>query len=178
MKFWQISALVFAVSALIAHVFLLLGLPSSIMSKAREALMARGIVVHEWSASPQMTPETQTIVRPSPDLAYAICLFDVTAGPIEISAPAWDGYASLALFDRKTNNVFTTSLDSEIEAPRGVIVAGKDALIVPDAYDLPVVTLEGEGIALVRRLAPGTDLYERAQALVPQSTCGPAALQE
>ncbi len=177
MRLWQIGLIVFVVAGLVAHFFLLLGLPSTIMSKARDALMARGSVVHEWAASPQMTPQTQTIVRPSPDLAYAVCLFDVTGGPVEISAPTWDGYASLALFDRRTNNVFTTSLDSAIDAPRGVIVASKDADIQTDAYELPVIVLDKEGIAVIRRLAPGVDIFETAQSLVAGATCSPIELE-
>ncbi len=174
MRLWQLGILVFAVSALVVHFSILLSFPSQIMSKARDTFAARGIVVHQWSASPRMTPQTQSIVRPSPDLAYALCLFDVTQGPVEITAPAWDGDASLALFDRKTNNIFTTSLDAAVDAPRGVMVTDKGVEGLIDT-DLPVIELEKEGIALIRRLAPTEESHAAAQALVSRAVCRPLA---
>ncbi len=172
MRLWHFGALTFAISALTVHAAILFNLPSSIMTKARGLLEARGLILHEWSASPRMTPETQTFVRPSPDLAYAVCLFDVTGGPIEISAPAWDGYASLSVFDRNTNAVFVTSLDAEIDEPRGVILASREAVFASDG-DLPIVRLKEQGIAIIRRLAPSDERHAAAQALVESAICRP-----
>lgn len=172
LNIWQIGAIVFAVSALVVHVTMLLSLPSSIMSKTRSLLEARGVQVHAWSASPRMTPQTQNFVRPSPDLAYAVCLFDPADGPVQISAPAWDGYASLSVFDHKTNAVFVTSLDANIEEPRRVIIARKDDVLATDEAT-PIVRLEQGGIAIIRRLAPSEDLHNAAQALVAEATCAP-----
>lgn len=161
-----IPALVFAVTALIAHVFVLTSMPGFIMGKAHQTFEAQGVPTNRWVSSPKQTPETQRIVRPSPDLAYAICRFDTTESPVFINAPLWDGYGSLSIFDSQTDNVFVASLASE-SAFEGVYVTSPDG----DDGLGNSITLEGRGIAVIRRLAPTQDLYDQAASLVSGATC-------
>ncbi|HRK67250.1 MAG TPA: hypothetical protein PKY73_06825, partial [Hyphomonas sp.] len=65
-----IGLITFLIGFAAAHFLTLNALPGRIMSKAREAMVERGLPLHHWQMSPRVTPETQTIVRPSPDLAY------------------------------------------------------------------------------------------------------------
>ena len=127
--------------------------------------------------SPRVTPETQTIVRPSPDLAYAVCVIDVAGGPVTLSVPTWPEYSSLSIFDASTDNVYAGSLDARLpDAPgaRTVIVA-MEGQAVEAAEGVDVVSVKKpEALALIRRLAPSQGLYDAAAALVPVSTCGPA----
>jgi uncharacterized membrane protein len=166
----------FAATFLLAHFVVLSALPGKIMSTVRGQMTERGMPVHAWAMSPRVTPETQPVVRPSPDLAYAICLIDLSEGPVELSVPAWPEYGSLSIFEADTDNVYASSLDTRAEGTPGtrrVIVAleGQDLSAVGAAER--VILKKPEAMALIRRLAPTQAAYEAAAALIPASRCAP-----
>lgn len=166
----------FAATFLIAHFVVLNALPGRIMSAVRGQMIERGMPVHAWAMSPRVTPESQPVVRPSPDLAYAICLIDLSDGPIELSVPAWPEYGSLSIFEADTDNVYASSLDTRAEGTPGtqrviVALAGQD---IPSSGEAEQVILKKpEALALIRRLAPTQAAYEAAAALIPASRCAP-----
>ncbi len=166
----------FLIGLVAAHAIVLGALPEFIMSKARDRLAGSGLPVHHWQMSPLVTPQTQTIVRPSPDLAYAICLIDLSDGPVELRVPAWPEYGSLSIFDAGTDNVYAGSLDARLPgAPqhRRVRIA-RTGQSVEGAPGVEIVRVrKAEAVALIRRLAPSENHYDRAAALVQNSTCGP-----
>lgn len=177
MRLPVIGLAAFVIGFAAAHFVVLNKLPDRIMSTARERI-GGSVPLHTWQMSARITPQTQTIVRPSPDLAYAICVVDLSTGPVEISVPTWPEYGSLSIFDAHTDNVYAGSLDARLpDAPgaRRILVAmeGQDTY-QSDITD--IVTVDSpEALALVRRLAPSQGLYDAAAALVPASTCGPVA---
>ncbi len=166
----------FIVTFLIAHLVVLSALPERIMSTVRERMVESGLETHGWRMSPRVTPETQSVVRPSPDLAYAICLIDLSNGPVELSVPAWPEYGSLSIFEAGTDNVYAGSLDARAEGTPGmrrVIVAmdGQDVYQAGEAEQ--VFVKKPQALALIRRLAPTQTAYEAAAALIPASRCAP-----
>lgn len=167
----------FLAAFLMAHFLVLGALPARIMSTARGQMEERGLPLHHWQMSPRVTPETQTIVRPSPDLAYTICLIDVSAGPVELAVPVWPDYGSLSIFDADTDNVYAGSLDARIEgAPelRRVIVGLESQELYRYGADAEQVILrKPQALALIRRLAPDQAAWTAAAALAPESRCGP-----
>lgn len=169
---WIIAALVFAASAFGAHYFTIRAVPGFIMNKVQSTFEAQGLPLNRFVASPRQTPETQRIVRPSPDLSYAVCRFDVSDGPVMISAPAWDGYGSLSIFDGQTNNVFVASLDGQ---PASVVLHAPDTRkqdMAKAASTSQTVEIDGAGIALIRRLAPTDEQHKIAVELVAEAQCG------
>ena len=116
----------------------------------------------------RQTPQTQRIVRPSPDLAYAVCRFDTTSGPVFINAPTWDGYGSLSIFNSKTDNVFVADLGPDSD------FAGIEVRRPAENNREGALKLEGRGIALIRRLAPTQADHDIAASLVADATCAPA----
>lgn len=165
----------FIIGLVAVHFLVLNALPGRIMSTARERIGGQ-VPLHTWQMSARITPQTQTIVRPSPDLAYAICVIDLSDGPVEVSVPTWPEYGSLSVFDANTDNVYAGSLDArlpEATGARRILVAmeGQDT----DASDITEIVIvdSPEALALIRRLAPTQGLYDAAAALVPASTCGP-----
>ncbi len=167
----------FVIGFAAVHFAVLSAIPGYIMDKARTRMIESNVPVHAWQMSPRITPQTQTIVRPSPDLAYAICVIDLSTGPVEISVPTWPEYGSLSVFDANTDNVYAGSLDARTpDAPgaRRILVAmeGQDTY-TSDITEI-VTVKKPEALALIRRLAPSQGLYDAAAALVPISTCGPA----
>jgi uncharacterized membrane protein len=63
---------------------------------------------------PLPTDQSRSVVAPSPDLLYAVCVFDLSAGPVRISARRPPGYWSLSLYDRNSDNFFGIN-DNEIK---------------------------------------------------------------
>lgn len=158
---------IFVLSGVIGHLFVLTSLPSFIMGKAHQTFEAEGIPENVFVATPRQTPQTQRIVRPSPDLAYAICRFDTTSGPVFINAPTWDGYGSLSIFNSKTDNVFVADLGPESD------FQGIEIRRPAENNREGALKLDGRGIALIRRLAPTQAEYDIAADLVAGATCGP-----
>ncbi len=54
---------------------------------------------------PLTTAAARQIVLPSPDLAYALCVYDLSQGPVDVDAALdWPGYWSVALYADNTDN--------------------------------------------------------------------------
>lgn len=164
---WIFPLVIFLLSGVLAHIFVLTSIPSFIMGKAHQTFEAEGIPENVFVASPRQTPQTQRIVRPSPDLAYAICRFDTTTGPVMITAPTWDGYGSLSIFNSKTDNVFVADLSA------GSDFTGIEVRRPAENNRDGALKLDGRGIALIRRLAPTQDDYNLAARLVSEASCAP-----
>lgn len=164
---WILPLIVFVLSGVVGHLFVLTSLPSFIMGKAHQTFEAEGIPENMFVATPRQTPQTQRIVRPSPDLAYAICRFDTTYGPVFINAPTWDGYGSLSIFNSKTDNVFVADLGP------GSGFQGIEVRRPAENNREGALKLDGRGIALIRRLAPTQAEYDVAAGLVSGATCAP-----
>ncbi|MBU1286479.1 MAG: DUF1254 domain-containing protein [Alphaproteobacteria bacterium] len=166
----------FVVTFALAHFVVLNAVPGKIMSKVRERMMANGLPMQQWQMTPRVSPENQRVVRPAPDLAYAICVIDLTDGPVELDVPSWNAYGSLSVFSARTDNVYAGSLDARAAgtpAMRRVVVATSKQ-DVSASGDAEIVRVEQpEALALVRRLAPTQEAYDAAAALMPESLCKP-----
>ena len=181
-KAWLLPVLVFVVVTFVVHIFSLRALPSVYMNAAITRLSERGVDQHAFSVPVRITENSRDIVRPSPDLAYSVCLFDLSDGPIRIIGAGWDGYGSLSVFDSQTNNVFVTSLNNADDGARGVVLKLASDTSTPNALNMRDPATGGmglaqlelkhpKGVAIIRRLAP-TDLrFEAAQRLNTADDC-------
>ena len=172
-----LSIVTVPVAAFIGHIAVLNLVPTVIMSKAMTAMEARGVATHGFTLSPRLTPQTQTVVRPSPDLAYSICLFDLSKGGVlHVAAAPYDKYASISFFDAKTNNFET------LRVGKGEAGAGRTAYLYPPktpesdimiyenmAFGVSAPT--SRGIILIRRLAPAQSDYEEVAKVSAQDRC-------
>ena len=169
--------LVFLTVAALTHAVTLFNFPGIVMNQAFKRMEARGLPLHKFVLTDRATPENQPVVRPSPDLAYSICRFDVSDGPVRIKGASWDGYASLSVFDSQTNNVFATSLDNASSEPRSVIVALESDLPEGSSLATPVIQVkDGRGLALIRRLAPSDELFAETRRISAGDSCAPIGL--
>ncbi|SDM39011.1 DUF1254 domain-containing protein [Maricaulis salignorans] len=86
-------------------------IPGFIMSRAMEQVESGGAAINSATHAPPVTEASRNVVRPSPDILYSICPFDLSHGPLLIQArwPRNGGYASISLYDSRTNNIFTLS---------------------------------------------------------------------
>ena len=176
MKGFLTGFIAFLVTLVLAHLLVVNALPGKIMSKVRGRIAEAGLPVHHWHMNGRVSPENQTVVRPSPDLAYAICLIDLSNGPVELNVPAWDEYGSLSVFSARTDNVYAGSLDARVPGTPDVrrLIVALDKQDVSAAGDAETVRVkQPEVLALIRRLAPTQEAYDAAAALVPESSCQP-----
>ncbi len=127
----------------------------SLMPRALMALAVRRVAsaggINKMTHAPIVTAKSRAIVRPSPDLLYSSCPFDVSAGPVLIDVAPLDApYWSLSVFDSLTNVAFVgNNLDSGGAALRIALV--KPGQGAPSGYR--AVTPNGRrGVALIRIL--------------------------
>jgi uncharacterized membrane protein len=148
MKRFVLYALLFAATVITGHMVTLHLVPEVIMDRTFKAMEARGITPHTFSLAPKATPQSQTVVRPSPDLAYSICLYDFTDNPkpLYVSAahrygavtdsvpsPPANGtptdndasYASISFFDARTNNFATIRVQENNQAANSAATGGR-----------------------------------------------------
>jgi uncharacterized membrane protein len=89
--------------------------------------IAAGAGYNQVVLPPLPTDKSRDVVKPSPDLLYALCVFDLGAGPVRISVKPSQGYWSIALYARNSDNFFHLN-DREVKGDRV-------ELILSDARD-------------------------------------------
>jgi len=116
------------------------------------------------------TPENQPVVRPSPDLAYAACAYDLTDGPVEVTmTPVPGRYSSLSVFDARTDVVFVRNDQQAKEKPFRIVLA-RDGQAVPKGAEVVRVNYD-RGIALIRLLLNTPAEITTLEPLRRQSSC-------
>ncbi|MEM9899554.1 MAG: DUF1254 domain-containing protein, partial [Pseudomonadota bacterium] len=102
---------VFIVSTFVGWMATNEAIPRVIMSKAMSAMAETGDGVNSMTARPPTDPFKPSIVRPSPDLLYSTCVFDLSDGRVAVRIGETDGYVSIGFFDTVTNNFKTFTSD-------------------------------------------------------------------
>ena len=116
------------------------------------------------------TPDNQPIVRPSPDLAYSSCPYDLSNGPLLINyVPVVGRYSSLSVFDARTDVVFVRNDVQAGGQPIRLILA-RDGQEVPDGIETVRVGYD-RGIALVRLLLADPREIAQFDSIRRQSNC-------
>lgn len=160
--------LLFAAGVAVAtHFAAVYAMPWLAMHKAMATIGRDGARLHQWIHARRASPQARTIVRPSPDLAYSVCVFDLSKGDVRLRVHPSPGYWSLSLYAADSDNV---RVWNDENAPGGV-----DVLLVHGdaAADDGVVALRtARGIAAVRRLAPTRQDWAVASAIREHDRCG------
>jgi uncharacterized membrane protein len=147
--------------------------PRVLMGTAIERLS--GGRYNAWRFADRVTPLSRTVVRPAPDFAYSACPYDLAGGPVVIAVSPWDSYWSLSLYAANSDNYFVID-DREARNGVEIMLIGRGAAR-PDTAARVVESPSRRGVALIRRLAPTLDEYNRASAVARRDICaGTAAL--
>ena len=138
--------------ALIVHAASLILLPRVIMAGAMRKITARAGLNH-MIHQPRPTAAARGVVRPSPDLLYSVCVYDLKAagGAVRIRAygmPA--SYWSVSAFDANTNNFYVINDRKAVGGAVDLVLTAKGA--TPPAGPIAVVSPTRRGIILVRTL--------------------------
>jgi uncharacterized membrane protein len=161
---WLVATLVVAFAVHVASVWYL---PHFVMNRALAQMGAVNAIHHGQRAD----ANSHGVVRPSPDLLYSSCPFDLSKGPLRVRAAVPPGtYWSVSAFDDATNNFFVLN---DRQAKDSVV----DFLIVlrgthPNTEGFRVVTApSARGLVLFRTLIDDEKNLAALDALRRQATC-------
>ena len=86
---------------------------------------------NQLNVSKRPDETSRSVVRPSPDLLYASCFYNLDQGPVVISAPVPERYWSMQFYQMNTNNFAGISNQREQRNRAGRQV--EVTLVGPDA---------------------------------------------
>lgn len=152
--------------AVTTHLAVVLAAPRVLMTLAANRISQNGALNNRWIYPPRATETSREIVRPSPDLAYAACAFDLRDGPVHITVTPGADYTSLTLY---ASNTDATVINAQ--APIDLIIARPDQTVPNGPWQIHR-TPHPWGIALQRRLAPTEISFEAADRQRRLDRCG------
>jgi uncharacterized membrane protein len=175
---WALATLA---TALLLHLATVAVLPHAIMARTLSAMSRHG-GFNTMNFGPRPSAQSRGVVRPSPDLLYSICPYDLSAGPLVVEAHGPSGsYWSVSVFDSETDNVFVRN---DAQAPGGTI----RFMLLPPQTERPagaqgiepVHSPSTHGLVLIRTLIADDTALAEIDAARRQSSCEtwhPAAVQ-
>ena len=172
MRRWAVPLLLGAIVAIIGYNVAMLQYPRVKMGFATGALAKAGGGYNTLFATPLADDKRRQIVRPSPDLAYSSCAFDVSHGPVLLDVePVPAGYWSLSVFDARTDVAYVrNNIDAGGQPIRiAIALAGQP---VPDGMQAVRVP-DATGIALLRILVDDRARFTAIDAARRKSSCKP-----
>ena len=132
--------------------------------------------VNHAAALPLPTDKSHTVVRPSPDLLYAACLYDVGTQPLLLESDLPDTYWSLSLFAANSDNFFAVN-DQQVKTrhPRYVLaLEAKPAGLPAELADVPVIVAPTRnGVVLFRNLVLDPTAMADAETAEHSARCTP-----
>ena len=169
---WLFPVLIGLLAALGAYQATLLATPFALMRLAA-AKAGKGAPVNQFRFGPMTTAENQTIVRPSPDLSYSLCVFDVANGPVLVRAEPIPGhYWSLSIFDARTD-VAAVRSDRDTGGKSAMLALVRVGQAAPAGYEAVPLNYD-RGVALIRILLADKSEFPAIDALRRRSTCAAA----
>lgn len=171
MKRWLFRIAAVLVLAVVFHVMTVMFYPTGRLLALSVRGKKEGRKVNIMYHAPRVTAASRQVVRPSPDLIYSICSYDVSKRPLRITAPVPDTYWSLSLYASNTDNFFVIN-DRQVGSEElEVIVTGPDMDTPGEEKTRVVVSPSERGVALIRMLVSGEDQYAYLQDMQRQARC-------
>jgi uncharacterized membrane protein len=171
MKSWKSGLLGFVAIATIAHFVFHIGSPYLIMTRAMSGIVQRAGGFNTPLSTGLPNAASRSIVKPSPDLLYTACAFDVREGPVLVGGTPSQAYWSMAFYASNTDNFFVINDRQAQGTPAFVVIATarmRDR-IPAEQKSLEVVEPPSDkGIVLFRYLV--LDPQDLAKAQVAQKT--------
>jgi uncharacterized membrane protein len=122
--------------------------------------------------APPTSPAQRTVVMPSPDLLYSIIRFDISKGPLHITAPfPKDTYWSLSFYSTNTVNYFTINDRQTKTNPLEIVLAPKGSTAAPPHNALIVESPGTKGVVLARFLVKDTRRLADLVTIQKQMAC-------
>jgi uncharacterized membrane protein len=168
MRSWLFPAAFGLALAALCYHLTLVATPSVLMGAAMAKLDRAG--VNRFTHGPLATDRSRIIVRPSPDLAYSSCPFDLSDGPVQIEvAPAPAPYWSLSIFDQRTDTAFVRNNRDSGGKPVRIVLA-REGQAVPRGVEAVRLGYD-RGVALIRILVESRDRFAAIDTARRASRC-------
>ncbi len=173
---WIYVAVAVAV-ALGVHAATLFALPHFIMTQAMNKITP-GHIYNVVRHMPRADEHSRLVVRPSPDLLYSACAFDLSKGALRVTAEVPPGtYWSVSVFDANTNNIF---VENDRQAKGGKvdfdIVGHGSGIVIQENGNNAPYTIEAprpiKGLVLFRTLIIDESRFAAIDAARRKVTCG------
>jgi len=147
--------------------------PELIMSRVMSGMGGRGInaIRHVERA----TAASRKVVKPSPDLLYSTCVFDVTRAPLKVTTAApEDTYWSVAFYAANTDNFFTLNDTTAGGKPATIILVGQGQALDPQPEGTLIVSAPTtKGLVLFRTLIDNDAREPELDRLRRDAKCEP-----
>lgn len=149
-----------------------LALPHVLMARALARFGATNVM--HYSERPNAS--SRTVVRPNPDMLYAVCPFDLSKGPVKLTALVpHSTYWSISAYDAATNNLFVRD-DQQIAGDSIAVVALRRGMKLPPLGGATVqailISPTRRGLFLVRLFIDDEAHLTALQAIQRKATCG------
>lgn len=147
-RLWFYRTLSLSVTAVIAHLVLVWAIPRLVMHQVMSGSAAAEMnMLNNAAFPPPVDASSRRVVMPSPDMLYSVCVFDVSKGPVRVTAkPGLTTYWSIALYGANSDNFFVVNDREAGQAPVDlwlvsegpnvgdpVVPAGAKVVVVPSA---------------------------------------------
>ena len=155
MRPWVKILLAVVIIAAITHVVIILASPYLIMRSAMGGMLARTGGANIPLSTPTATATSRAVVKPSPDLAYTVCVYDISQGPVLIGGVPSSAYWSIGLYAANTDNFHVITPKASVGGHVNVVLAkSRDRAEIPAwKREYPVVVPPSQrGIVLWRYL--------------------------
>jgi uncharacterized membrane protein len=161
-RLWFYRCITLTATVVIAHLLAVWAAPRLIMQVLMHGPMAQTMNMQNQAAfPPPVTATSRTVVMPSPDMLYSVCVFDVSMGPVRISAlPRLKSYWSIALYASNSDNFFVVNDRTAPDKPVDLwLVSEGGAAATPSvpAGSQVVVAPSTQGFLLMRVLTGNYD---------------------
>lgn len=171
MRSWKSALLGFAAIAVATHFAFQLGSPYFIMARTISGIAKRAGGFNALVSTNLPDAASRTIVKPSPDLLYTACAFDIRERPVLVGGTPSSAYWSMALYASNTDNFFVINDRQARGEPAFVVIATaamRDRIPAEQKSLAVVEPPSGKGIVLFRFLV--LDREDLAKTKTAQAT--------
>jgi uncharacterized membrane protein len=157
--------------ALVVHFATLYEIPRRIMAVTLRRIGAPNTM--HFGRRP--TAASRGVVRPSPDILYASCPYDLSAGPLRLTASVpHSTYWSVSAFDAATNNFFVRN-DRQVSGNSFELLLMRHGGAMPPLDNVPdraiVFSPSRRGLVLLRTVIDDDKNLPALEAMVHQAQC-------
>ncbi len=149
---WLSSVVIVLAGGAVVHWAAIAYAPDLIMARVLSVRAQQGVgtIAH----GERSTAASRQIVRPSPDLLYSTCIFDVSQRPLKVTTAApSDTYWSVAFYAANTDNFFVLNDRQAQEKPATIVIVGRGQTLLPQGENVIVVSAPTDrGLVLFRTL--------------------------
>lgn len=162
------------------HIVAVLTLPSLAPRNAQARLAALG-PANTIIVLPAAAPGKQVMPMMAPDVRYAFCRFDLTNGPVRLSATIADDLWLFGLYTPEGDNFYAVAGADLKKRDVQFVIVSPDQTVEEAGVDSPETSDEilvvnspvTEGIAMIRAPLKGPSRAARAEEALKATSCGP-----